>query len=557
MKKRPLGTLCLIVTGFIFLVTKFFPGEKESLSFSEEEICITGTVYQKELSAAEEKPVLYIKDICFEGAEGQEEITSIQAVCYLRETSKDAGIGSRITIKGCPWEFEEATNPGQFDRKFYYSLMEISFGLSNAYVLAESGDYHPVKENLFKLRSFCVKKLEECLREEEAGVLKAVLLGTKASVEAELKALYQRNGIAHILAISGLHISMLGMGAYHLLRKLGVPMGIAAGTAAALMICYGIMTGFSVSVLRAVIMFLINMLAKMVGRTYDMLTALGVAAVLVLLEQPMYLYYGGFVFSFGCVLGIGVCMPALTEGKNPLSAWKKRVLSGGAIAVISYPMYLWFYYQFPPYSVILNLFVVPLMSFLMIGGILIIVLQCFVPRLVFIPVLLIRGILKIYEFSCNACEKLPGHMFTPGKPGLWQLCFYLGILLLFVVLHKQKKKRPSLKIKWLGVLVGVIVLSRRPGNYLEITFLDVGQGDCIYVKSREGNHYLIDGGSTSVSEVGKYRILPFLKYKGAGEVEAVIVTHPDADHINGVLELLACGRAEGIRIKALVLPQIE
>ena len=124
-------------------------------------------------------------------------------------------------------------------------------------------------------------------------------------------------------------------------------MGAAHFLAAVLMFLYGLMTGFSVSMLRAVIIFLLHMGSKLVGRTYDMLTGAAVAAVLILLEQPLYLYYGGFVFSFGCVIGIALVMPTLTKTQNPLPIVLQRLLSGVVMAVISYPMYLWFYYQFP------------------------------------------------------------------------------------------------------------------------------------------------------------------------------------------------------------------
>lgn len=558
MMKRPLGTLCLLITGAIFLVTEFSGGKTtEDIRFPEEELCIVGTVYKKDLAKAERSAAVYLKDVMFENTSIPENCAVEHVICYLHTASKEAKIGSRIKVRGYPSEFQEATNPGQFDMKFYYQLSGISFRLSGAYILTESTAYNKFGEGLYRLRCLLAAQLDAGLPKEEAGVMKTMLLGAKGSMEEEWKALYQRNGIAHILAISGLHISLLGMGTFKLIRRLGVPIGAAAAVSGGLMFCYGIMTGFSVSMLRAVIMFLLHMLAKMMGRTYDMLTAAGVAAVLILLEQPLYLYYGGFIFSFGCVLGIGLLMPALTESKNPLPAWWKCILSGCAMAAISYPMYLWFYYQFPPYSVLLNLFVVPLMSFLMAAGMILLAMQSFCPGAAFLPALLIQGILRIYETACNICDRLPGHMFTLGKPETWQLCLYLMILALIVSTKAFKKKKVSLKVKWLMALAGIMLLTIRPWNALELTFLDMGQGDCIFVKSRIGNHYLIDGGSTSLPAVGKYRIIPFLKYKGAGELEAVIVTHPDEDHISGILELLEQGQFEGISIKNLVLPEIK
>lgn len=89
-----------------------------------------------------------------------------------------------------------------------------------------------------------------------------------------------------------------------------------------------------------------------------------------------------------------------------------------------------------------------------------------------------------------------------------------------------------------------------------LTFLDVGQGDCIHIKTMEGNHFLVDGGSSSVSNVGAYRIIPYLKASGAETIEAVFVTHPDEDHCNGVRELFLEGALNGIRVKKLYLPDV-
>lgn len=557
MKKRPLGTLCLIVIGIIFLITEFSPEKEwEESQFPTGEIGITGTVCEKELTKEGEKRILCLEDITFTGVPLSEQEWE-KVICYLAEDSKEAKLGSRVLVKGYAGGFDQATNPGQFDMQRYYRTEGISFRMSKAYILAESASYSRFREELYKLRKRMAEVLDENLAEEDAGIVKTMLLGSKGTIDSELKSLYQRNGIAHILAISGLHISLLGMGAYDLLKRLGLPVRICALAAGIFMFCYGIMTGFSVSMLRAVIMFLLHMLSKMVKRTYDMLTAAAVAAVLILAEQPLYLYDGGFVFSFGTVAGIGLVMPVLTETQGSLPLPFRSLLSGLAMAAVSYPIYLWFYYQFPPYSILLNLLVIPLMSFLMASGLVILGLSALGTELIVFPSFLIHGILKIYRFSCDICERLPGHTFTPGKPSAWQIVVYLLLLLGLVVWYGLKKKEFSLKCRWGILLIAVVILSIRPWNALEITFLDVGQGDCIYIKSRTGNCYLVDGGSTSVSEVGTYRILPFLKYQGAAKLKAVIVTHPDEDHINGILTLLTMGEKQGIQIESLILPEIE
>ena len=111
-------------------------------------------------------------------------------------------------------------------------------------------------------------------------------------------------------------------------------------------------------------------------------------------------------------------------------------------------------------------------------------------------------------------------------------------------------------ICWGFLLLGVVILTWRFRPELKVTFLDVGQGDCIFLQTENGDSYLTDGGSSSVSKVGKYRMIPFLKYQGASQIKAVFVSHADSDHYNGIAELLEQAELEGIRVENLVLTDI-
>lgn len=571
MKKRPLAFACLVAAALLFLLVRLRPVPEEDYgAFQGKTVAVTGRVYAKETAARAQGTVqvLYLKREKEDtGPPGE------RVICYLNSGEKEPELGSIVRVKGKLSVFEKASNPGQFDARSYYQILKISYRLNQAEISHKTVSYHRISEKLYQLKGFLSKKLSEALPEEEAALMQTMLLGEKSGMDRELKELYQRNGIAHILSISGLHISMLGMGLYRLLRKCCVPMKGAATAAAGLMLLYGVMTGFSVSALRAIVMFSLQMLSILVERTYDMLTAAAVAAVGILLEQPLYFYHSGFCFSFGCVFGIGLLLPALTGGdenkqefvkKGKIHAqpswgeilWQQAVkglLGAIAMAMITFSIYLWYYYQFPIYSILLNLLVIPLMSFLMGAGLLLLGCQLLCPVLGTPFALLIEGILTIYRTACEFCDSLPGNSLTFGWPEIWQMVLYL-LLLLVILLFKKKIKLP---IRWGIALAALLLLIWRPEDGLEITFLDVGQGDCIYIENDNGDCYLVDGGSSSVSHVGKYRLLPFLKFQGAGTLEAVFVTHPDEDHCNGIMELLEQGEAQGIRVKNLVLPDVS
>ena len=342
---------------------------------------------------------------------------------------------------------------------------------------------------------------------------------------------------------------------YRLLKKTGCPLVLQTGLPAGIMILYCIMTGFSVSSLRAVIMFGIHMLALFCKRTYDMITAAFVAAVLLLLDQPLYFYSSSFLFSFGCIFAIGFLVPALTEElkcreKQP-GSFLKAFLSGAALTMAGIPMQLCFFYQMPVYSTILNLMVIPLMSFLLPAGIVLLFL-CRLSPIGELAGALISGILAVFEGACNFAEGMPFHTVLAGKPETYRILLYLASLLLAIMLQEKI----SLWKRWLIVLCGAVLLFLPGKKEFTLTFLDVGQGDCIHIKTTEGNHFLIDGGSSTVSKVGTYRIIPYLKASGAGTIEAVFVTHPDEDHCNGVRELLSEGALNGICVKKLYLPDV-
>lgn len=558
MVKRPLSLVCLAAAILLYLYVRFngVPYIDNS-AFQGRMITVTGKVYKKETAMQANGPVtvLYLKLSETEDTGWQknnDNPAGKKVICYLKEGQPEVEMGSYVQLQGKLQCFERASNPGQFDAYSYYLISGISYRLNQAEIKAKTIKYNKLAQELYRLRVFFSEKLKESLPEKEASIMQTMLLGEKGSMDKELKALYQRNGIAHILAISGLHVSMLGMGLYKILRKCGIPMKAAAGMAAFCMILYGSMTGFSVSALRAVFMFVIHMAAIILERTYDLLTAVAVAAALLLIQQPLYFLHSGFVFSFGCVLGIGLLLPLLTQAVKEKNFIIRSFTFGAGMAVITLPIYLWFYYQYPVCSILLNLIVVPLMSLLMAAGLLLILCQTIFPPFSLPFVLLVKGVLKLYDVLLNLCNGFPGSILTVGRPSKWQIILYLLVLVFIVLLGKRLK----VFVRWCIVLLALAVLLYHPHKEMEITFLDVGQGDSIFIANDNENCYLVDGGSSSVSHVGEYRIIPFLKYQGISCIEAVFITHPDEDHCNGIEELIKSGQEQGIRMEHLVLPAV-
>lgn len=522
----------------------------DQISVLRQIITDSDTAFSNSIAAdSVKKTETYLKEnrelFCLEDTE---EIRGI--LCYLGGEENPA-MGSLVLVEGKFRPFSHATNPGEFDAADYYRVAGQQGRLMKAACLAESGGFSAFRESLYRCREYLSLLLGACYPEREASVMGAMLLGEKATLDEEVKSLYQRNGIIHILAISGLHLSILGMGFHRLLQSLCVPKLVNIILSVALMYCYGMMTGMGISIVRALVMFGLKLCADLCGRTYDLLTAMATAALLILVQQPLYLTQSGFLFSFGAVCGIGL-LPSVSQQFPSGNRVLKGVFTGGWISLCTLPVYLCFYYEFPPYSVLLNLIVIPCMGALLLSGIAVMgAAVCFLPlgRLAAIPGV---WILAFYEKCAAFCLKLPGRRWVTGRPQDWQLAVFLALLAAAVFLGGKRKKGYF----WCVVFGAVFLLGFRVPRGFEITMLDIGQGDCFYLSDGQGGHYLIDGGSSDRKEVETYQIVPFLKYRGVGRLNAVFVTHSDADHISGIKGLLQDYGETGIEIGCLFLPGV-
>ncbi len=478
---------------------------------------------------------------------GTEDIEGV--LCYLE--GREPPMGSLVLMEGKFYAFSHATNPGEFDAADYYRTMGQQGRLMQADLLAFDGEGNAFREGLYQCRCYLSLLLRACCPEREAAVMGAVLLGEKGLLDEEIKGLYQQNGIVHILAISGLHLSLLGMGVYRFLRCLRMPKAVDIILTVALMYCYGVMTGMGVSIVRALVMFGMKLAADLFRRSYDLFTAMMTAALLILVRQPLYLFHSGFLFSFGAICGIGF-LPAVSVHFPAKPKCLKTFFTGAWISLCTLPVYLCFYYEFPPYSILLNLLVIPLMGIVLASGVLTVAsASVFLPfgRAAVCPGI---AVLTFYEKCCEFCAGLPGKKWIAGRPADIQLVFFLAILAALAFFSKKWKKRQF----FAGIAIAVAVLGLRVSPGLELTFVDVGQGDCIYLSEPGGRRILIDGGSSDKSGVEEYRILPFLKYRGVSSLDAVFVTHPDSDHENGIRGMLETYEENGIRIGMLVLPDV-
>ena len=549
MTKRPL-LLAFLLAAFLILMLgeRGLPASRQPEFPDGETVTLTGIV--EEIAEKENSRQIRLSHICLSS-----DLSYQRQVLVYENQQTTLKIGYKVKAAGSYAPLEEASNPGQFDQKAYYEARGIGMVLKKAKLTVIEAKENIFFQKLYELRSFWAQNLEKITGKEEAALLKAMLLGEKSSLKKEQKELYQSGGISHILAISGLHISLVGMLLYRFLRKKKRSYPFSALVSGSCMVVYGFLTGFGVSAKRAVFMFLVYLGAELLGETYDVVSALALSGLLILAEQPLQLFQCGFQLSFLSVGAVALGYPALQKRLG----WKKKaamsLLSGLSVTLFTLPCTLYWFYEWMPYAVFLNLIVIPLVPVVFLSGAAgMLTGGASVAAGMFLAGAS-AGVLRFFQTLLERTEVLPGSRAIIGQPELWQIALYyvlVGAAVWGGRCRARKKNQHRIEIRIFFIIFALCILCFPFHRPVEVTFLDVGQGDAVFLRTEAGTTCLIDGGSTTVSDVGTYRLLPFLKSRGVSSLDYLFLSHMDADHINGAEELLK-DQFRGIPIRHLCL----
>lgn len=606
--RRPLCVFSLLFVLFLAMITHFTGRDHTGVdpSVNGRRIEFRGTV--KNIEYKNHNHIIHIKDIYFK--DGSK--LSGKVLMYMPDQdniTEQIHIGAEIKAEGEFNEFKPSYNRGQFDLREYYALKGYSYAAYNGVILGTSKKYNRIGDSLYRVRERTKKVYEHYLDGTDNGVLEALVLADKGNLDSELKDRYSDAGIAHILALSGLHIATMGFILIGLLRKTGMPIGMATGISSVIMILYCIMTGMPISAVRALIMFLISAGALLIGRSVDLGTSAAIAALIMLIVNPDRLCDASFLMSFSSILGIGLVYPYLREvflaliGKDRVRRLKRSekrpvrfffgiitsLLISLSVQLTILPFTMWFYYTFPLYGILLNLIVVPLAEVLLVLAVMIGLLGnltlyvlgtgSLIDVVTEFIALLTHLILKFYDFLTGAVSNLPGSLLICGRPLAWQMILYYVLLAIAVaggicLKNKDKVIRRKLrkgsygpeKIRAAGkrfrlwaeyILIifvpALFVLFVRIREDMELSALYVGQGQCVIIHGREVPTIMYDCGSTDEKRVGEYTVVPFLECLGFGRVDTVFISHLDTDHVSGLLEILSDDTSH-IKIGRIVIP---
>lgn len=463
-----------------------------------------------------------------------------------------ASPGTQLRITGKVELPPGRRNPNCFDYQLYLKTIGIE-RVMTAQTIHIKEESHSLQGWLFQQKEQYLHQLKGTAGESAAGLMRGILFGEKTEIEEDTLEEFQRNGTAHILAVSGLHIGIL----YGVLGKLwrGKKGWLYFWMVTMVLIGYSFLASLSPSVVRASVMIVLHLYAKVRHLRYDLGSASFVVLLMILLKNPMQLFHTGLQMSFLAVLTLSAAAPFFRK------FYQGIFLSSGVVqlGLLPYTAYVFNYVSLA--AVFINVPIIFLAGFLVplgIGGfaLSLILLEPtavsgvdLVLNVAFKPVIEIMGQaidgLCGLLISCNSMTCIKGvTSFEVTSPPRALLAGYYLLLLLFLseegrllILRKRKKAVAALICLCLAAAAIFGQVTATGFENASIVFVDVGQGDCMHIKGKDGKNYLVDGGGKIDYDLGKKTLKPYLLKNGVRRLDGAFVTHLHTDHYKGVAEL--------------------
>jgi competence protein ComEC len=431
------------------------------------------------------------------------------------------------------WEQpERPMNPGQFDYATYQRRQGI---LASSFLAADVELAHRdlTGQVIGSLRSRLVQRAKQI--PGLAGELLATLLLGESSGDWALP--FRRAGLAHVLAVSGLHVGLLLAMLLWLLRLLRLRKTWQYLLSAIALLGFGLLVGPRASVWRAIIMALIGLLALATGRLKDWPSALAAAMLLLLIYNPWLLFDAGWQLSFLATWGVLALGPAVGSHLPLLPGHLDGLISISLAAqAATLPLVLFYFYLVTPLALISNLLVVPLLPIVLGLGVLYLLLTPLTGLL--LP--LLAWVLNLLLALVGWLASWPAMSFSPGQPPWFLVVLPLG-LLFAITLNQRTELRRWLVGGWLFFcLLGLFwqPMVRFVGNRYQLRVLSVGQGEAIALHLPSGEALLFDVGGAG-QRIGEKVIVPYLRQQGTFYIGGIYLSHLHTDHIVGLRDVLA------------------
>jgi len=466
--------------------------------------------------------------------------------------------GMSVALKGKLSRPSAERNPGEFSAREYYEANGIPLflfvpGSDGMMILDSSGGWWVMRELVAPVRAYTIRSINRTVGGEEAEFLKGILIGERSGISSSTRRAFANSGVAHVLAVSGSNVAIVATTLFFGFEFLRLPrrgrvLAICAG-----LLFYMLLTGTQPPVVRATVMAILLLTGQLVQEKGNVYNALGVAALILLGIDSRQLFDVGFQLSFVAVFSIVFLYPTMNSWISRIAGegiWH-RIFRGtlrvcavsGAAALGTLPLTAIYFGRVSLIGVITNIVVIPSVAVSVTLGFVSILAgiistwmaETYAP----LNLLILRYTLSLIDFAAGvrfAYVDLVRFTVVDAVP------FYIGLLLVFHCTVQPLARRLFILLL---IALNVAVFYPPPRAFssgdgkLRMSFIEVGQGDAIFVELPDGANMLIDAGPKILDyDAGERIVVPFLKRQGVSRIDFLVVSHPHSDHMGGIPSVL-------------------
>ena len=459
---------------------------------------------------------------------------------FLIQPSLFPQVGDDLRLFGSLETPRQVLNPGEFDygrflgEKNIYAIFQ-TIGPRSVKRLREGQWFLPGRL-LAEARRKLAALIDKLYAVPEAAIMKALVLGLRSDVASGVRDQFMKTGTIHLLAISGLNITMIAGSFYLLFILCGLGYRWTAAVTLVIVVIYMGLAGFGLPVQRAGYVAVLALLGTLWGRTANLLNAMCVAFFFLLLWNPKSLWNIGFQLSFLSVFSLILILPLL----NRFNVWSLSLGSSLAVLAGTFPLVLYYFNTFSPIGIVANLLAIPIFDAALFTALF---------------TLLFSGI----PFLNIACVKISSLFLWLGlgwvkllagwpwgywffiKPSLVQIACYYGSLAGLLFLRRGTSRRDRIGMAGFAVCWFALTISffwhTDPGIF-QLTVLSSGRNQIAHVRFSNQAHWLINAGRSFPSDQGEWLVAPFLRWQGIRKLEGILVTDLSKKHTGGLPAVL-------------------
>ena len=424
-------------------------------------------------------------------------------------------LGDKIKIYGELQIPSKNTLFNQFNYRNYLKSKRINY-------IFKVSKIELVKENIslkYKIKNILIKHIDKFKAKE---YLKTFILGIN-DIEKETKQTYQTNGISHLFAVSGMHLSLFASILIFILKRIKTKETINYIIIIIFFIFFAFLTNYTPSVLRALILYILISINKLLKLKIKTLYLIIIDLIILLIYNPFYIYNTGFIYSFAIATSLILFSKTINKYKN----YFLKILMTSIISFLSsIPISINSFHEINLLTPFINLIFVPLISIIIFP---LSILTLIIKPLDSILLLLIN----ILEKLSLLISKLNINIILSHIP--WYLTIIYYITIMFFISGIRSKK--TIKTIPLIVLLLIHTNIKQIAQENIVTMLNVGQGDSILIENLNKT-ILIDTGGNDYSQIVESKTIPYLKSKGIKKINNLILTHGDFDHMGEAINLV-------------------